>query len=554
LHIGDKILEVAQKGEKPVDVVEMRINKIVNLIRGEAGTEVTLTVQTADGSSHKITLTRDEVRISEGLASAQVVEVPDPIGKSTIAIGVIALPSFYAGTDDTATTTDDLKELIGKLDGMNVRGLVLDLRNNGGGLLSEAIGVVGLFVPSAPVVQVRSGNGGAQVRWNNDGKVFYGGPLVVLTSRMSASASEIVAGALQSLNRAIIVGDHATHGKGTVQTIFETDKNLLAKFTQSPPAGGIKVTIQKFYLPDGASTQNKGVLSDIALPSINDALPLGESDIPHALPWDQIPTARWSYREGWEGVDRLDSKTRNYLVEESQKRMENLPELIYLKDITEHAKMRYEQKQKWLNYDLRSREKKLDEKFKQTSEARRLELAKNNYASADVLLDIDWKLKAEHQAKLQQTPLPDGRARAGNAYENVYYYSNGDEIREIRADSIDYEAIGDYTDQLAVATGLTPDKIGELINQFKLADERAEFNINEIFAKTLGPDWSSDQVAEIVHKFFEQLIVINPALSSEHPNFDIPLREALRVAADWAGVKHSAIFEPAQTAPLAQTH
>ena len=235
LHPNDKIIGVACEGGESVDVIGMKLRKIVDLIRGEKGTKVTLTVVPAsvtDGSVRKeITIVRDVVKLNSARAHAAVFQVPGA-GGETVPMGVITLPSFYGLSDDDegsasaerTSATKDVAELINRLDAAGVKAIVLDLRANGGGLLSEAIDLTGLFINKGPVVQVKSVSGEVQVESDEDTQIRYGGPLAVLVSRFSASASEIVAGALQNYGRAIIIGDQSTHGKGSVQTIVEMNR------------------------------------------------------------------------------------------------------------------------------------------------------------------------------------------------------------------------------------------------------------------------------------------------------------------------------------------
>lgn len=306
IHEKDRIIAVAQSNQPPVDVVDMSLNKAVQLIRGPKGTEVRLTIipAGADAASRKVvSLIRDEIPLDDQAAKAKLIELPDDHGESC-RIGVIDLPSFYAPFDPSETrgkgearsTTADVSLLLTKLEKENVKGVILDLRRNGGGSLEEAIRLTGLFIKEGPVVQVRSPDGSIEVEKDRDPSVLYSGPLVVLTSRFSASASEIVAGALQDYGRALIVGDSSTHGKGTVQSVqylrppfVRLDPNLV---TNDP--GALKFTIKKFYRPSGASTQLKGVAPDIILPSVFSASKdIGEQALDNPLPWDTIPSASY---------------------------------------------------------------------------------------------------------------------------------------------------------------------------------------------------------------------------------------------------------------------
>jgi carboxyl-terminal processing protease len=287
LKPGDRIVAVGQSKGEMVDIMDMPLPRAVELIRGQKGTTVRLTVipaGSADSTRKTISLVRDKINLADQHAKAAIIDLPQT-GAPAMRLGVIDLPSFYGEGDEKAgDAASDTARLIKKLKQAGVRGLILDLRRNGGGSLEEAIRLTGLFIPSGPVVQTRDLQGDVDVGVSPQNDPLYTGPLVVLTSRLSASASEIVAGALQDYGRALIVGDSSTFGKGTVQTILP-----LAQFFHHRDWGEVKVTIRKFYLPSGASTQLKGVVPDIILPSLTDLPDIAESKLPNALQWDLMP-------------------------------------------------------------------------------------------------------------------------------------------------------------------------------------------------------------------------------------------------------------------------
>ena len=301
LKPGDRIVAVAQPGKAPVEIKDMPLSRTVELIRGAKGTGVILSILpegAPDGSVPKVvTLVRDEIKLEDEQASARILDVPNGRGQ-TLRLGVLDLPSFYADMGDEhgserRSVTRDVVRLLAKLKSEKVQGLVLDLRRNGGGSLNEAISLTGLFIHTGPVVQTRDPNGAIHVGVDEDPDEQYDGPLVVLASRFSASASEILTGALKDYGRALIVGDSSTFGKGTVQSVLPLahvmDEAGLA-YAYDP--GALKVTIQKFYRPDGASTQLRGVASDIVLPSTSDFSDVSESALKNPLPWDAVPAAR----------------------------------------------------------------------------------------------------------------------------------------------------------------------------------------------------------------------------------------------------------------------
>ncbi len=377
----DKLISVAQDGQEPVEVVGMKLSKIVSMIRGDKGTRVHLVVEPADATDPSarldIVITRDVVKLNSRRARAALFQVPGPGGK-TMSLGVITLPAFYGPNSDPdaagnkASASGDVARLITQLKHAGVDGIVLDLRHNGGGYLNEAVNVAGLFIPPEPVVLVRDSDGDVQIPPDTDPSVAYRGPLAVLVDRFSASASEIVAGALQDYGRAIVVGDSSTHGKGTVQTVLDM-KNLSRLLAYSPvKTGAVKITTQKFYLPDGASTQLRGVIPDIVLPSVDDYLPIGESDLPHALIWDRLPVTTF---HGHPVSPGLLARLRA----DSQERQQKLEEFAYLRKDVDWFKTRIAEKRYSLDLDDRRRQQQADDAFRKTMDAERDLLAKADY-------------------------------------------------------------------------------------------------------------------------------------------------------------------------------
>jgi carboxyl-terminal processing protease len=290
LKAEDIILEVAQEGEEPVDITDMRLRDAVRLIRGPKGKAVTLTVRKPDGVTEVIRIVRDVVQIEETFVKSSVIK-----SEGDRKTGYIYIPSFYRdfeGTKNGAagrnSTDDTLKEILKAID-QNVDGIILDLRDDGGGALVDAVDITGLFIKSGPVVQVLNRFGDKRVLSDTNNNISYDGPLVVLVNKFSASASEIVAAALQDYKRAVIVGGSHTHGKGTVQTIIDLNENIpLLHLQKYEDLGALKVTIQKFYRVNGSSTQYKGVEPDIVLPNLFEHIKSGERYLDYSLPWDSI--------------------------------------------------------------------------------------------------------------------------------------------------------------------------------------------------------------------------------------------------------------------------
>ncbi|OOG61786.1 tail-specific protease [Rhodanobacter sp. B04] len=296
---GDRILAVGQGENGPlVDVVGWRIDDVTKLIRGKKGTVVRLemlpTDAGQDGKHELITLVRDKINLEDAAASKKIIDIKD--GGVTRKIGVINLPSFYSdfgarseGDKDFKSTTRDVAKLLGELKAAGVQGVVVDLRNNGGGSLAEAISMTGLFIDKGPVVQVRNSRGHVEVQGNDDSGMVWSGPLAVLVNRGSASASEIFAAAIQDYHRGLIIGE-PTFGKGTVQNLVDLDR-IANNNSEKPQYGELKMTIQEFFRINGGSTQLKGVTPDIAFPKNGDDKDFGESTYDNALKWTQIAPA-----------------------------------------------------------------------------------------------------------------------------------------------------------------------------------------------------------------------------------------------------------------------
>ena len=329
LQIGDRIVGVSQgKGKEMSDILFMKLNRIVDMIRGEKNTTVILKVIPADAADDAetklISIVRDEVKLKDKAANAELIEINDS-EKNKHRLGWINLYAFYADMQrGTVSCSGDVKRLLERLKKENIEALVFDLRSNGGGSLEEAIRLTGLFIDGGPVVQAKNGKGRITNKKSKVPTAVYDGPMIVLTDRSSASASEIFAAALQDYGRAVIVGDKSTFGKGTVQTVMPVKQYMPAIFPKDTKerAGALKVTIQKFYRIAGGSTQLRGVVPDIILPSYRDELETGESSLPNALEHDSIPKMKYE-------TDDL-SQVKNNLNKLSQERVKTEKEFSYI--------------------------------------------------------------------------------------------------------------------------------------------------------------------------------------------------------------------------------
>ena len=377
LKVNDRVTGVAQGDKDFVETLDMKLDKVVEMIRGKKDTIVRLQVipsTATDPSVRKvIEIKRDEIKLKEQEAKAEIIEKPQADG-SVQRLGWITLPSFYAdmehsGAASSKSTTRDVLALLNRLKAEGITGLVMDLRRNGGGSLEEAVNLTGLFIKKGPVVQSKDSNGHINVSRDKDSSVAYEGPMIVLTNRLSASASEIFAAALQDYNRAVIVGDQNTFGKGTVQTMLEIGR-IMPFLGGGNEAGALKLTIQKFYRIAGGSTQLHGVASDVKLPSLFDQAEIGESSLKGPLPYDTVDPVPY---------DRLDrSLFKPELAKCSAARVEADPEFKYINDDLERIKKRTAENKISLNEKVRRAE--IDED-KQRRDARTAE--RNTHKVAD---------------------------------------------------------------------------------------------------------------------------------------------------------------------------
>ena len=371
LAVNDRIAAVAQGEAEFEDVVDMKLDKVVEKIRGKKGTLVRLLVipgDATDPSKRKIIeIRRDEVKLKDQEAKAEVLDL-DAQNGNPVRIGWITLPSFYANMENRGTpksTTEDVAALISRLKREGIQGLVIDLRRDGGGSLEEAINLTGLFIPRGPVVQAKDSNGKITVSQDTNPELVYNGPLIVLVNRLSASASEIFAAALQDYGRAVIVGDERSFGKGTVQTVLDLGRLMSPFSLGTADAGALKLTIQKFYRVRGGSTQLKGVESDIVLPSLTDNSEIGEGSLKNRLAYDEVAPVKI--------VDSM-AATPLFLDElraRSAQRLVGDPEFRYT--IEDMSRVRQKIKENVMSLNEKTRRKELadDKKRKELREKER---------------------------------------------------------------------------------------------------------------------------------------------------------------------------------------
>ncbi|MGB5378956.1 carboxy terminal-processing peptidase [Muriicola sp.] len=358
LEVGDEIIKVGQANETPVNIVGMPLDDAVKLIKGPKGTTVNLTVRKVDGTIEEVAIVRDVVEIEESYAkSAKVIKKDEKFG-------LISLPGFYADFKDYAdrNAASDVAKEIERLKEEGMEGLILDLRDNGGGSLRTAIDMAGLFIKDGPVVQVRASDNDKMVYEDKDERIQWDGPLVILVNEFSASASEILAAAMQDYKRAIIIGSNQTFGKGTVQTMYPLEN--VVHVNEYGDLGAIKVTIQKFYRINGESNQLEGVKSDVVIPDRYRYIVLGEKGQANALNWDKIDAANYKVWDGYIDFEKT--------LEESNKRIASNPQIELIEENAKWLKEQQDETSMPLNYDLyKARDKESRAKsdyFKKLSE------------------------------------------------------------------------------------------------------------------------------------------------------------------------------------------
>jgi carboxyl-terminal processing protease len=388
IHVNDRIIAVAQGDEgQMVDVIGWRLDEVVKLIKGPKGTKVRLQIIPSgtgiNGAPKTIVIVRDKIKLEDQRAQKKVITYQRQ-GKE-LKMGVIILPSFYMdfeayqkGDPNYTSTTRDVQRLIKELQAEKIDGLVLDLRNNGGGSLAEAIDMTGLFIKDGPVVQVKNSANRIEIGADDDPAIVYNGPLVLMTNRFSASASEIFAGAIQDYHRGVVVGE-STFGKGTVQTVID-----LGRYINDPDqVGELKLTFQKFYRVTGSSTQNKGVIPDIKLPTALDPQQFGESASASALPWDEIRGTLY------QKTPVINDRVITGLNKSYQERLKTDQVLSRFVTDTEEIRQSYHETKVSLNEQVRKKEMEEGQKKKSTNASMKAELPGENKAVSKDLNDLD---------------------------------------------------------------------------------------------------------------------------------------------------------------------
>ncbi len=446
VSVGDRIAAVSQAKDNFVDVVDMKLEKVVELIRGKKGSTVRLQIipsDTSDPSKRKVVeLVRDNVKLTEQEAKAELIDRTLPDG-TTQKLGWITLPSFYQDMERSRTgksTSRDVAALIKRLDQEGIQGLVIDLRRNGGGSLDEAIKMTGLFITQGPVVQVKESGGDIEVLKDRDPTVAYNGPLIVLVNKLSASASEIFAAALQDYGRAVIVGDSSTFGKGTVQTLLELGRFIPLLGGSGNDAGALKLTVQKFYRVAGGSTQLHGVGSDVVLPSLSDNSEIGESALEHPLPYDEVEPAAIDIANNHKQLSIDDLKKRsNNRIAQDQSFQDIIADVKELKDRLKSNR---------LSLNEKTRREQLDkdnaQKQKEQADEKKMEAQVHDKHFELTLADVDKpQLKLIEKASAQKDQKTQGNNSGTSDPNGSVEDENG---TSLDADAIRRETLNVMTD------------------------------------------------------------------------------------------------------------
>lgn len=414
MEVGDAITKVRQEGEKEaVSIVGMRMDDAIQLIKGPKGTKVTLTIKRVDGSIEEEIITRDVVELEETYAKAAVIE------KQENTYGLINLPQFYFDMENynSRNAASDVKKEILRLKEEGIEGLVLDLRDNGGGSLRTAIDIAGLFIKEGPVVQVASSGGSKEVLKDEDQDIIWDGPLVILINELSASASEILAAAMQDYKRGVVIGSQQSYGKGTVQNVV--DLNQWMRNSDLGDIGALKITTQKFYRVNGGSTQLEGVKSDVVMPDRYSYIEIGERDYDNPLPYDKIKPANYELFDGYMDIEKA--------IEKSKARIAQSQQLALIDANAKRIKQRRDEMEVTLNYDEYVAE--IEQNKKEGEQFEAIDAYDNKLSYRSVISEMDLMK--------QDTTLREKRKRwHKNLLKDVYVEEAVNILEDLKASKI----------------------------------------------------------------------------------------------------------------------
>jgi carboxyl-terminal processing protease len=550
LQPGDEFLSVATPDTPATPLAGRRLREVVELIRGKPGTRLSIHVRPADGGTQRtIELERSRLEIAENHASGLLYQVP--IDGRTHTIGVVSLPAFYGDTEEgetTASMTKDVAELLAKFSTRGAEAVIVDVRDNGGGLINEAVSLIGLFIEKGPALLTRGKSGAPAILRDENPEVAFAGPLVVITSRHSASASEGFAGAMQAYRRALIVGDEATFGKGTMQSVVELGKASTA-LPESVRArwGMARVTRAFFYGPDGSSPQFDGVRSDVALPVSVAPGDVRENELPHALPSTRIPTPE-PLDTTSTAVARLTPELLTGLQSAAAQRVASLPEFAL--ETQAHALRQEFWKTGPVSLSLTKRLRVAEDLMQRRLELRRARRALDAeiaYTVERIDLEVVEKNRRNHQAALLARRTAGGEPLANRLDRDTFYYAKNAtaELRRIPVDAFDWDvalaAAPELTAVWCEATGRTHDEtvltaVRNTLATLKLrdADAPAPIPVATIFRQQLGGDIDEPTLQRAIGAFFKAAAERDVDVLLDQRPLDIHLRESLRLASDWA--------------------
>jgi carboxyl-terminal processing protease len=560
IHPGYEFIAFAETGAETKPLTHQRLREVVELIRGEPGTKLVLTIRAANGGEARtVELERSRMEIADNHASGLLYRVPGEEGPC--AIGVVKLPAFYGEKIDETTTasmTKDVAELLAKLKDRGAEAVIVDVRDNGGGLINEAVGLSGLFIEKGPALLTRGKSGKPTILRDDDPSVAFAGPLVVLTSRHSASASEGFAGAMQAYQRALVVGETSTFGKGTMQWFVELGKT----FTSAPESikaqwGVARVTREFFYSPDGSSPQSDGVLSDVALPVFVPPRDRREKELPYALPATKIPAPE-PLDTASPLVARMTPELRAYLKSAAEKRIETLPEFVL------EARADTLRGELWktgpISLKLSARQTEYDDIHRRRlalRQERRTLDADIAFPSERIELDIVAKNQRDHQATLAARRTPQGATLANRLDHDTFYYRACEtaELRAVPLEKIDWDVALSHASALTEiwtrASGQPTEEpvVRAALIALKLRDPDAPTPTPAfaLFRQHLGGALNDADLNASIGALLKTVAEFDVDVLLDQRPLDVHLRESVRLAADWVHWRRT----HAPTAPAA---
>lgn len=416
LKAEDLIMKVGQGNKDPVDVYDMRLDDAVKMIRGPKGTEVRLTIRKPDGQVLVVSIIRDKVIREETYAKSTIIK---GTAENEPEIAYIYLPSFYSNFNDRdgRNSGDDLKKEVAKINKQGIKNIILDMRNNGGGSLMDAVDIAGLFIQNGPVVQVKDGNEKVQILSDNDATVYFDGNLVILVNSFSASATEILAAAMQDYRRAVIVGTKSTYGKGTVQRFTDLDRVLPSRYNDFKELGSLKFTMQKFYRINGGATQKKGVIPEIVLPDIYSYIDFGEKEEEWAMPWDEIKpvnyTLTYNYIPNYTAIEK-----------NSKERLAKSTQFNLLDEWAKLVELENEESTEPLNFEA----------FSKMKEAKKLEFKKfDELGKEELAIDVRNFEADNSTIQSDSTKIQVNKEWQKSITKDIYIYESMQVIKDLKA-------------------------------------------------------------------------------------------------------------------------